>query len=103
VADGRDEQGNVLLSRLVKVAEAYGMLSARLAASWRMRRSPPEAGEFSGVEGGDGGVPVDRGHRGAVADQQGDACVEGVEGGGAGAEGSSEVVNVHVGLRGLPR
>ena len=96
------------------------MPPARLAASWRMRRSPPEQGRPPAGEGGDGGVPVDGGHRGAVAgaagdepagevvavqeravaDEQCDACFEGVEAGGAGAEGGGEVVSGHGGLRG---
>ena len=95
------------------------MPAARLADSWRMRRSPPEQGRFAGGEGGDGGVPVDGGHRGAVAgavvdepagevvavqegavaDEQFGACFERVEAGGAGAEGRGQVVSVHGGLR----
>ena len=77
------------------------------------------AGEVAAGEGGDGGVPVDGGHRGAVAgavgdepagevvavqeravaDEQFGACFEGVEAGGAGPEGCDQVVSVHGGLR----
>jgi len=35
-----------------------GVPAARLAASWRMRRSPPKQGSSSACSG-DGGVPVD--------------------------------------------
>jgi hypothetical protein len=49
-----------------------GVPAARLADSWRMRRSPPEQGEAAAVEGGDGGVPVDGGHRGAAVGAAGD-------------------------------
>jgi hypothetical protein len=82
------------------------MPPARLADSWRMRSLPSGAGKVAGVQGGDGGVPVDGGHRGAAADAAGDepgsevvavqkravadeqfgACFEGVEAGGAGPE-----------------
>jgi hypothetical protein len=42
------------------------MPAAMLAAAARMRRSPAEQGRLAGVEGGDRGVPVDGGYRGAT-------------------------------------
>ena len=77
------------------------------------------AGEVPDGEGSDGGVPVDGGHRravagavvdepagevvavqeGAVPDEQFGAGFEREQAGGAGAEGRGQVVSVHGGLR----
>src|SRR5580693_449658 len=118
---GEEERGVAVVESRDGVAQVDG--DAVGEAGGQQEDAPFAAGawEFACLQGGDGGFPVDGGHRGgavadagavldepvgevvapkegAVAGEQGDAGFEGVEPYGARAEGGCEVVSGHGGL-----
>lgn len=119
---GEEERGVAVVESGDGVAQVDG--DAVGEAGGQQKDAPFAAGawEFASLQGGDGGFPVDGGHRGgavadagaagdepggeviapkegAVADEQGDAGFERVESCGAGVEGGGQVVSVHGDLR----
>jgi hypothetical protein len=113
---GEEERGVAVVESGDGVAQVDG--DAVGEAGGQQKDAPFPAG----AQGGDGGAPVDGGHRGvavadagaagdepggevitpkegAVADEQGDTGFERVESCGAGVEGGGQVVSVHGDLR----